>query len=74
MLKTNSELQHSRRKFLKTLALTGGGFVVGAGTMTSLAHAMEAEESAALFNAFVKVLPDNTVTVIIISWLYNAIN
>ena len=65
MLKTNSELQHSRRTFLKTLALTGGGFVVGAGTMTSLAHAMEAEESAALFNAFVKVLPDNTVTVII---------
>lgn len=51
-----------RRAFLKTAALAGGGFIIG--TAPSELLATDAG-NAAMFNAFVKVLPDNTVTVVI---------
>ena len=57
--------QQSRRSFLKTAALASGGFVVGVGSFaTSAANSGDAMQAHS-FNAFVKLLPNNTITVVI---------
>ena len=62
LLSTGRPQSPGRRAFLKTAALAGGGFIIG--TAPSELLATDAGK-AAMFNAFVKVLPDNTVTVVI---------
>lgn len=62
---TSNKINIERRHFLRTLALAGGGFVVGfsaspfAETSASEANILHS------FNAFIKVKPDNTITVVI---------
>ncbi len=59
-------MQPSRRAFLKATAATGAGLVVGfAFAQSGVTPAHAAKTADDLFNPFVKIMPDNTVTVIV---------
>jgi len=62
----NAIVNLSRRNFLKTSALAGGGLILGV-HLPGLGRAAEAQHKASPFsvNAFVRIGTDNTVTVIV---------
>lgn len=53
----------TRRSFLKVTGLAGGGLALGIGGVVETAHAQGAAKPAAPPQAFVRIAPDNTVTV-----------
>ena len=53
-----------RRRFLRTVTVTGGGFLVGFSSMASFS-ATVAKGSDVNFSPFIRISPDNTVTAII---------
>ncbi|HTR45184.1 MAG TPA: xanthine dehydrogenase family protein molybdopterin-binding subunit [Thermodesulfovibrionales bacterium] len=63
----NGMLNMSRRDFLKTGAMIGGGLILGfrlpAGTTP--AEAATQTQAAAIPNAFIRISPDNTITLLI---------
>ncbi|GAB4354472.1 MAG: xanthine dehydrogenase family protein molybdopterin-binding subunit [Kiloniellaceae bacterium] len=69
MLQTASALPASRRQFLKASAAAGAGLVIGftfaGGNKIAAAAASASGDAAFAPNAFVRVAPDNTVTVLI---------
>lgn len=57
-------LNISRRKFLKSTAVVGGGLVVGfslSGCSETLPFPMDTADAAFVPNAFLQILPDNTI-------------
>src|SRR4051812_47999812 len=54
----------TRREFLKSSTAVGGGLVIGISIPGSFKNAFAATDPAAL-NAWVKVAPDNTVTILV---------
>ncbi|HYR82545.1 MAG TPA: molybdopterin cofactor-binding domain-containing protein, partial [Terriglobia bacterium] len=63
----NAIINLSRRNFLKTSALAGGGLILGV-HLPGLARAAEASQQGASpfpLNAFVRIGQDDTVTVIV---------
>ncbi len=60
----NTLINVSRRKFLKSVGVSGGGLIIGA-SVPSFAHAwMEPADSAKEMNVFIQILANNQVNII----------
>lgn len=61
---SNSSIQFDRRSFLKVIATTGGGMMLGLSWAASAAEVAEAPFMEAMtFNAFVKISPEGVITI-----------